>query len=294
MHFLIRSRPHVFRMAVLAGSSFLLLAAAQPHTPLPQVVNNTHSLMVESFNAGDEGYNLSLRSNSPVAVNSVAIAVIGENGVCDLHTLGSLTGSFIGPSGNRALPTLDFPDPKARAWGPRIGVCCETATGELQPDTPESSIISKIVIEAVVLEDGSYEGDRAISAMLETHRLARSLQHQRIATLVAEEIESAGPDDQGWVKGVQTRLSELPEQPDADTVHSLQIRFGPSAATEESIREEFQTWSKFEKVFVLNHLKFYLTESSLKGLPIVSLPTWWNATQGECDFFWPQYSNGTL
>jgi hypothetical protein len=275
----------VFRIALLAGSSFVLLAAVQLHAPFPQVVNNTHSLMVESFDTGDDGYNLGLRSNSPVAVYGVAIAAIGENGVCDLHTLGSLAGSFIGPSGNRGLPTLDFPDPKEGGWGPRMGACSQTAIRDRQPENAESPVISKIVIEAVDFEDGSFEGDRAISAMLETQRAARRLQRQRIAALVAEELESAGPDATGWVKVVQTRVSELPEQPDTHTVQALQLRFGPSVATEESIREEFQTWSKFEKLFTLNHLKAYVTENSRRGLPIVSLQTWWNATKGECDFF---------
>jgi hypothetical protein len=290
----IRSRPQVFKIALLAGSSFALLAAAQPQTPFPQVVNNTHSLMIESFDAGDDGYNLNLRSNSPVAVYGVAFAAIGENGVCDLHTFGSLTGSFIGPSGNRALPTLDFPDPEAGGWGPRMGTCSETAIRERESENSKSSVISKIVIEAVDFEDGSYEGDRAISAMLETRRVARSLQRQRIAALVAEELENAGPDDPDWVKAVQARVSELPVQPDADTVHSLQIRFGPSVATEASIREEFQGSSKFEEVFVLNNLKAYLRQSTKLGVPIVSLQTWWDATKGECEFLVSPRSNETL
>ncbi len=290
----IRSRPQVFKIALLAGSSFALLAAAQPQTPFPQVVNNTHSLMIESFDAGDDGYNLNLRSNSPVAVYGVAFAAIGENGVCDLHTFGALTCSFIWPSGIGALPTLDFPGPEAGGWGPRMGTCSETAIRERESENSKSSVISKIVIEAVDFEDGSYEGDRAISAMLETRRVARSLQRQRIAALVAEELENAGPDDPDWVKAVQARVSELPVQPDADTVHSLQIRFGPSVATEASIREEFQGSSKFEEVFVLNNLKAYLRQSTKLGVPIVSLQTWWDATKGECEFLVSPRSNETL
>jgi hypothetical protein len=294
MPLLVRSHRHVFKIAVLAGSSFALLAAVQAQTPLPQVVNNTHSLMVESFDEADDGYNLSLRSNSPVAVYGVAVAAIGENRVCDLHTLASLTGSFIGPSGNRALPTLDFPEPEAGGWGPRMGACSETATRERQPENSKSPVISKIVIEAVDFEDGSYEGDRALSAMFEAQRLGRGLQRQRIAALVAEELQSAGPDDPDWVEAIRKRVSELPVQPDEDTVHSLQLRFGSSVATEEAIRKEFQNWSEFEKVFVLNHLKMYVTESSSRGLPIVSLQTWWDATKGECEFVVSQRSNRAL
>jgi hypothetical protein len=285
MPLLVRSHRHVFKIAVLAGSSFALLAAVQAQTPLPQVVNNTHSLMVESFDEADDGYNLSLRSNSPVAVYGVAVAAIGENRVCDLHTLVSVTGSFIGPSGNRALPTLDFPDPNAGAWGPRMGACSEAATRERPSETSGSRVISEVIIEAVSFEDGSYEGDLAISAMLETQRVARGLQQQHIAALVAEELESAGPDDPDWVDAMQKRVSDLSVQPDEDTVHSLQLRFGSSVATEQSIRQEFQTWSRFEKLDLLNHLKMYVVESSHRGLPIVSLQTWWNATKGECDFF---------
>jgi hypothetical protein len=294
MSLLVRSHRHVFKIALLAGSSFVVLAAAQPQAPFPQVANNTHSLMVESFDEADDGYNLSLRSNSPVAVYGVAIAAIGENGVCDLHTLGSLTGSFIEPSGHRALPALDFPDPEAGGFGPRMGACAETAIPERQPENPKSPVISKIVIEAVDFEDGSYEGDRALSAMFEAQRLARGLQRLRIAALVAEELQSLVPDDPDWVKALQTGVSELPVQPDADTVHLLQLRFSLSAATEESIREEFQDWSKFEDVLVLNHLKAYVSQSTKLGLPIVSLQTWWDATKGECEFVVSQRSSGTL
>jgi hypothetical protein len=285
MPLLVRSHRHVFKIAVLAGGSFVLLAAVNAQTPFPQVVNNTHSLMVAGFDEADDGYNLSLRSNSPVAVYGVAVAAIGENRVCDLHTLASLTGSFIGPSGNRALPTLDFPDPNAGAWGPRMGACSEAATRERPSETSGSRVISEVIIEAVSFEDGSYEGDLAISAMLETQRVARGLQQQHIAALVAEELESAGPDDPDWVDAMQKRVSDLSVQPDEDTVHSLQLRFGSSVATEQSIRQEFQTWSRFEKLDLLNHLKMYVVESSHRGLPIVSLQTWWNATKGECDFF---------
>jgi hypothetical protein len=294
MLFAIRVRPQVFRMALLAGSSFVLLGAAQPKAATPQVVNNAQSLMVESFDRDDDGYNLSLRSNSPVAVFGVAIAVIGEKGVCDLHTFGPLTGSFIAPSGNRALPPLPFPDSEAGGWGPRIGACSETAVPERQPENSESLVNSKIVVEAVDFEDGSYEGDRAISAMLEARRVARSLQRQRIAALVAEELESAGPDGPDWVETMRTRVSALTDQPDAKTVQSLQARFGPTITTDESIRKEFQSWLMFEKVVFLNNLKIYVTVSSHRGLPIVSLQAWWDATKGECDFFWPQCRNETL
>jgi hypothetical protein len=285
MSLLLRSHWHVFKIALLTGSSFILLAAVQPQAPFPQVVNNTHSLLLESFGADEDGYNLTLRSNSPVAVSRVAIAAIGENAVCDLHTFGAFAGSFISPSGDRTLPTLDFPDPNAGAWGPRMGACSEAATRERPSETSGSRVISEVIIEAVSFEDGSYEGDLAISAMLETQRVARGLQQQHIAALVAEELESAGPDDPDWVDAMQKRVSDLSVQPDEDTVHSLRLRFGSSVATEQSIRQEFQTWSRFEKLDLLNHLKMYVVESSHRGLPIVSLQTWWNATKGECDFF---------
>lgn len=294
MPFRIRLRPQVFRTALLAGSLFTLLAAAHPNASSLVVFNNTQSLMVESLDQNGEGYNLSLRSNSPVAVAGVAIAAIDENGVCDLHTLGALKGSYIVPSGSRALPTLAFPDPAAGGWGPRMGACSEGAVPGSPSDIPGAYVATTIIIEAVNFEDGTFEGDRAISAILEARRLARRLQWQRIGTIVTEDTETIGPEDHEWVEVLQTQVAELPVEPDADTVHLLQLRFSPSAVTENAIREEFRSWLIFERGRFLNHLRMYVTESSHKGLPIVSLRDWWNATKGECDFFWPECRNGTL
>ena len=65
----------------------MLLGATQFKTSLPLVFNNTNSHVVESVKEDDSGYNLSLHNTSTSAVLGLAVAVIGENGVCDLHTL---------------------------------------------------------------------------------------------------------------------------------------------------------------------------------------------------------------
>jgi hypothetical protein len=258
---------------------------------LPQVLNNTKSIAVERVDEDDSGYNLTLRNASPVAVFGLAVAVIGENGVCDLHTFRPISGSFIESNGNRELPTLSFPSSEAGGWGPRMGVCSGTAFRDPESHTPESPIAPRIVIETVDFENGTYEGDRAEGVMFEAERVGRGLQRQRIAALVEKEIKSESTVDADWVGVVRARVSALTEQVEPEMIHALQIRLGPAVGTEESIRQDIRNGLIFEKSLFLNQLKLYVAVSLKKGVPVVSLQTWWETTKGRCDFFLPQCTN---
>jgi hypothetical protein len=284
----------VLKLGFLAASSVLVVGAASLKTPLLQVLNNTKSIAVERVDEDDRGYHLTLRNALPVAVFGLAVAVIGENGVCDLHTFRPISGSFIDSNGNRELPTLSFPSSEAGGWGPRMGVCSDAAVRDPQSHTPDSPIAPRIVIETVDFENGTYEGDQAEGVMFEAERVGRGLQRQRIAALVEKEIESEGMENADWVGIVRARVSALTEQVEPEMLHSLQIRLGPAVDTEESIRQDIRNGLIFEKSLFLNQLKLYVAVSLTKGVPIVSLQTWWQSTKGRCDFFLPQCRNETM
>ncbi len=285
---------YLFKRGLLAASPFFLLGAAPAQTPSPQVFNHTKSLVVESVDVDDDGFNVSLRSTSPEAVFGLALALIGENGVCDLHTFRPLSGSLIEPEGHlQVAASRSFTDSEAGGWGPRLGVCSAAVLSESNSDTLGSSITPRIVIDAVDFEDGTYEGDQAESAMFEAERLARDLQRKRIVALVEEELNSAATEDSNWVSALRARISSLTVQADPEMLQSLQLRFGPTGTTEESIRQDIQSGLMVEKGLFLNQLKLYLAVSSKMGVPIVSLRVWWDATKGQCDFFSSLYRKRT-
>ena len=130
--------------------------------------------------------------------------------------------------------------------------------------------------------------------MFEAERVGRGLQRQRIAALVEEEIKSTETEDAEWVGIVRARVSALTEQVEPQMVHSLQIRLGPAVGTEESIQQDIRNGLIFEKGLFLNQLKIYVALSLKKGVPIVSLQTWWENTKGRCDFFLPQCRNDLI
>ena len=288
------SRCHLFKKGLLVSSFFLLPGAAQFKTPLPLVFNNTNSLVVGSVNEDDSGYHLSLRSTSTTAVYGLAVAVIGDNGVCDLHTFRPNSGSFIEPNGNRELPALSFPKSEAGGWGLRMGTCSDAADIGVQSQTPASSITPRIVLDAVDFDDGTYEGDQAVAAMFEAERRGRALQRQRITALVEEDCKSAAAEDSDWVSSVRAQVSALSEQATPELVRSVQSGFNPAIRTEASVRQDIQSGMNFEKGFFLNQLKLYVAVSSKLGVPIVSLQTWWLATRGQCDFFLPECVKRTM
>jgi hypothetical protein len=203
-------------------------------------------------------------------------------------------GSFIEPNASRELPTLSLPGSEAGGWGPRMGVCSDTAVRDPQSHTPASPIAPRIVIETVDFENGTYEGDQAEGAMFEAERVGRDLQRQRISALVEKEIKSEGTEDADWVGIVSACVSALTEQVEPEMIHSLQIRLGPAVGTEESIRQDIRNGLIFEKSLFLNQLNLYVAVSLKKGVPIVSLHTWWETTKGRCDFFLPQCRNETM
>lgn len=288
------SHRRLIKKGLLVSNFLLLLGATQFKTPLPLVFNNTNSLVVESVKEDDSGYNLSVRSTSTAAAFGLAVAVIGENGVCDLHTLRPLSGSFIVPNGSRELPILPFPDAEAGGWGSRMGTCSDAAVDGVQSQTLASSVTPRIVIDAVDFDDGTYEGDEAVSAMFEAERQGRDTQRQRIVALVEENFKSVTAEDSHWVSSVRAQVSALSDQAPPELVHSLQSRFNPAISSEGSIRQDIQNGMTFEKGLFLNQLKLYVAVSSKLGVPIVSLQTWWLATKGECDFFLPQCIDRTM
>jgi hypothetical protein len=261
----------------------LLLCFSAPSyaSNLPHIINYTDSIVVESVNRNHSGYQLTLRNKSNVAVYGVAVAVFGKHGNCDLHMSKSNWGSLMDPLGTRELDLLPLHQSKNR-----LGSCSDTGGHGLKSDG-----FARVVIGAVDFENGNYEGDNADAALLEANRFGRESQYAKISNLVESELKlehSAGVD---WTGPLLTKVSALSDTPDPDAVHSIENRFG-SAVALKCVPEEMRSGSGWAKVVFTNNLRIYALVTSKKGLPLVSLRTWWDSTKGACDYYVPWCRDG--
>jgi hypothetical protein len=289
MHFL--SRRNFFTRIFLSTTSLFVLGASPFKTPLPEIVNHTKSLIVERVDEDEAGYHLTIRGSAPVDVFGFALAVIGENGICDSHTLLAFSGPWLSAQETAKIPELQFPSADEGGFGERRGVCSEDGDHKIELTVPSIPVTPRIVIEALVFEDGTYDGDPARAMMMEAERIGRERQFRRIATQVEEELNSSGGRD--WIGDLHARVSALTVEPEPEMVHSLQSRFGATGTPEEQVKSDIAGGLGTEKLIVLNNLKIYEMVSSKRGQPIVSLQTWWAATHGQCEFFSPQCANAT-
>src|ERR1700722_3712161 len=234
MHFL--SHRNFFTKIFLSTTSLLLLGAAPFQTPLPEIVNHTKSLIVERLDVKEDGYHLTIRISAPVDVYGLALAVIGENGICDSHTLGAFSGPWLSAQQTGTLPELQFPNVEEGGFGQRRGVCSENHDHTIEPTAPSLPVAPRIVIEALVFEDGTYDGDPARAMMMEAERIGRERQFQRIAAQVDEELNSPGGRD--WIRDLLARVSALTVEPEPEMVRSLQSRFGATGTPEEQVKRD--------------------------------------------------------
>lgn len=278
----------MFGRALFGMASALLLAIClQAQTAnVPQIVNSTNLVTVESVHKNHSGYELTLRNTSPVAVYGVAVAVLAKNGACDLHLMKSNWGSFMDPLHSHEIGPLPLPHSNKNTYGLRIGSCSETGRGL------KSDKFAKIIIEAVDFENGAYEGNKAEAALLEAYRFGRESQYVRINKLVESELNEESSGNQDWIGVLLTKAAALPDTPDPQATQSIENRFG-STVNVKCVQEEMQSGSMWAKIFFTNNLKLYSLVSSKKGLPLVSLRTWWNSTKGACDYYLPWCRDGS-
>jgi hypothetical protein len=284
---------HCLPNSVLLDVGLLLFLSAPSYgANMPRVVNGTNAVVVERVDHSHSGFRLTLRSTSPVAVYGMAIAVVAKNGVCDLHIFKALWGSFMSPMGVREVGPLSVPRSRKNGIGPRVGSCSDTGAGKSKLDGSDSPVIPRIVIEAANFEDGTSQGNRVESALLEANRLGRNSQYLQINAIVENELNGEHSEDPGWVGVLLAKVSALSETPDPQAVQSVESRFSP-AVTRQCVQQEMQLGLMWVKLFFTNNLKVYAAVSSKEGLALVSLRTWWNSTKGACDYFSPHCRDGS-
>lgn len=173
--------------------------------------------------------------------------------------------------------------------------CCNASQGlsELSPGTRSGGArFPEIVIEAVVFEDGSYEGHAQRAAMLEADRLGRKLGRRRITAVIENELTSTQPDGITKLVSVQSQVTALSDNVDRAALDSIMARF-PTVrdSAKESLERDIHEGLLWEKDTFLRNLRLYMFELSSGqdgSAPDASLQRWWDVTKGRCDFLVPQ------
>ena len=232
-----------------------LVTAKIPDSTLPMLVNRSSSLIVEGVDEDRANYKLALRNASPFAVDGLIVALIAADSTSFAHHLGATIPPLISAGGRSEVSVLKDGN----------------ATTPLQ-----------LVIEAVVFENGTYEGDESNAAILEGRRVGRETQMQRVADLVERELRTTTTDTEK-AESLRSDVSALSAEPEPNLIKSVMARFPTkSDSTEESVRNGLHDGLLMGKGFFLNNLNLYLHEMAQGPTVTASLQEWWDATRGQC------------
>jgi hypothetical protein len=140
------------------------------------------------------------------------------------------------------------------------------------------------LIDAVLFEDGTYEGAEAGAAILEATHAGREQQEQRIADLIQKELENADGDDEANIRFVYSHVTALSAEPEPWLVSGVLARI-PNLTDEqkELIPRNVSDGLRISKYTFLGNLHLYRIERQRGCLPVISLQDWWEKTNGQRD-----------
>ena len=231
-----------------------LVSAKPPDSTVPPIVNQTSSLVVESVDEDRASYKVVLRNTSPSAAEGLVVTVLGADGTTDVHDLGPMMPPFICSGETHEL----------------------AVSKEGNPANPQ-----QLVIEAVVFEDGTHEGDGLNAAILEGKWVGRKTQEQRISDLVENQLRTTNTGDTSSIESLRSQDSALSDEPEPKLVKSVMTRFPVLAdSAEESVRLGVKDGLRLGTGIFLNNLTQYVYAMSHESSPRVSLEQWWSATRG--------------
>jgi hypothetical protein len=82
-----------------------------------------------------------------------------------------------------------------------------------------------LVLEAVLFQDSSYEGDEQVAAQMTAQRSGSDAQIARIDRLVEGLLDDAGADDTALIKRIRAAVAQLTEDPDEELLSSIRSQF---------------------------------------------------------------------
>ena len=240
----------------------LKILTAQPQSSVrPQTLTKAPSVQMEIVGEDRTFYKVALRNLSAKSVTALRVDM-PEN---------------VGGTGQ----TADSGPPKALiAPGAayEFGFAIPHSTTIVNGRHVENPLPPFLTLEAVLFDDGSYEGDLQAAAELTAHRVGADAQRQRIHRLVDAILSDPQPDDDARIKRFQSDVAQLTEDPDPPLVESTTSQFpGLSGQALEKVRTSLQSALHIEKEIMARALEdFELAKSNPRHL---TLAAWWGAWQ---------------
>jgi len=178
---------------------------------VPTTLNKTKSVAVvgiEPLIATFPRYKLTVHNLSDKNISALSINIMGEGRV-------RKTGM---PQGDYGEPLIKSRD--SAGLNESLAVNAETAAGGYEPSAPPAQ---QIVVESLVFEDGSYEGELKPAAMFLGFVVGRRIELRRILPLLDQAL--AASDAVSASETLRSQLSSLSYEPDEAEVASLVIAF---------------------------------------------------------------------
>ena len=209
-----------------------------PRSDLPEVENSLKSITVVGVEKGEamDEYLLSLRNIG--MKNIIALEVsMPSGGIREEQTL--LNKSLI-PTG--AIYNMTF---SAQTAG-------RTTDEGFIPD----SVQPKCVINAVLFDDCSYEGDFVSAAKMEARRIGNKVQLKREVALLERALESEG-EAQTILENIEQGIYSLGVNEDADTMKEINRHYPPLGDKLEDVVQGLKSGLAAFKYDLINKLKEY-------------------------------------
>ncbi len=152
------------------------------------------------------------------------------------------------------------------------------AGGTFPLSYPVNTITGGIMVEAVLLDNDTFEGDDQAAARLLAQKIGFQAEHDRIMPLVTRIMDDSGLDDQGKLVQLRQELQWLSVDPDPATIQHFQQRFSNSADCSDACTQLMKSTATSEKQLVLTKLDQFAPADGSKSNE-TSLAKWWQDTQ---------------
>ncbi|HEV2962858.1 MAG TPA: hypothetical protein VG649_13595 [Candidatus Angelobacter sp.] len=142
---------------------------------------------------------------------------------------------------------------------------------------PVNTVTGGVMVEAVLLDDNTFQGDEHAAARLLAQKIGFQAEHDRILPVVSRIMSDSSLDDPGRIVQLRQELQWLSVDPDPTTIQSFQQRFSNSAdCGGDTCTQLMQSTATSEKQLVLSKLDQFLSADSSKE---TSLVKWWEDTK---------------
>jgi hypothetical protein len=178
---------------------------------VPTTLNKTKSVAVvgiEPLIATFPRYKLTLHNLCDKNISALSINIMGQGRV-------RKTGM---PQGNYGEPLIKSRE--SAGLNESLAINAETTAGGYEPSAPPAQ---QIVVESLVFEDGSYEGELKPAAMFLGFVVGRRIELRRIMPLLDQALSAS--DAVSASETLRSQLSSLSYEPDEAEVSSLVVAF---------------------------------------------------------------------